>query len=330
MITVAVPAYQAPRLLHSGHINSILASSLTRQWFNAKLAQEVRVGSISRIITTASGVRLSTRYTLQSRPDQAPTVVLLHGWLGCSESPYIVSLTHALTRQGFNVVRINFRDHGYSEHLNPEVFHSCRLNEMIEACEYVQRELPKQHLSLVGFSLGANFALRINADSDPDRLHLHRVISVCPVLSAENSLIALENGPALYQHYFIYRWRQILRRKERAFPELYAKNNLAQIQYLRGCTDYLVQRCTNFADLTQYMDGYSIVGDRLHKLQAPSHIILAKDDPIIPWQDHQQLAANKKLNIYLSEQGGHCGFLNATLHSPWLDQYCLQLLATKV
>lgn len=288
----------------------------------------MRASSVSRIITTASGVRLTASYSLQNQPKKAATVVLLHGWLGCSESPYIVSLSHALIGQGFNVVRINFRDHGYSEQLNPEVFHSCRLDEMIEACEHVQQELPEQPLSLVGFSLGANFVLRINADSDPSRLRLHRVISFCPVLSAENSLIALENGPALYRRYFMYRWRQILRRKERAFPQLYAKNKLAQIQDLRSGTDYLVQRCTDFADLTQYMDGYSVVGDRLRQLQTHCHIVLAKDDPIIPWQDHKQLAASQNLEIYLSEHGGHCGFLDVRLSSPWLDQYCLDALTS--
>ena len=126
----------------------------------------------------------------------------------------------------------------------------------------------------------------------------------------------------------MYRWRQILRRKERAFPQLYAKNKLAQIQNLRSGTDYLVQCCTDFADLTQYMDGYSVVGNRLHQLQAHCHIVLAKDDPIIPWQDHTCLATSQNLEVHLSQHGGHCGFLNARFASPWIDQYCLDVLTT--
>jgi|TARA_B110000977_G_scaffold78491_1_gene105623 predicted alpha/beta-fold hydrolase len=299
-----------------------------RRWCDPSRVRELRSSSVKRTLTTASGVHLKVSYNLQKQPEKAATVILLHGWLGSSESPYIVSLSQALLSQGFNVIRLNFRDHGHTEALNPEVFHSCRLQEMIEACEYIQQQFPKQALSLIGFSLGANFVLRINADSDPSHLRLHRVISFCPVLSAENSLLALESGPELYRRYFMYRWRQILRRKEQAFPKLYAKNKLAQIQDLRSGTDYLVQHCTDFTDLKQYMDGYSVIGDRLQQLQTQCHIVLAKDDPIIPWRDHQKLATSHKLEVYISEHGGHCGFLDARLGSPWIDQYCLDVLSS--
>ena len=35
--------------------------------------------------------------------------------------------------RGYDVVRLNLRDHGDSHHLNPEIFHSCRIAEVVGA-----------------------------------------------------------------------------------------------------------------------------------------------------------------------------------------------------
>ena len=67
-------------------------------------------------------------------------MVLLHGWEGSAESLYVLSLAQLLYQQGFEIVRLNLRDHGETHHLNRELFHSCRLPEVVGAVRTLQRQ----------------------------------------------------------------------------------------------------------------------------------------------------------------------------------------------
>jgi len=57
------------------------------------------------------------------------------------------------------------RDHGDTHHLNRELFHSCRLPEVIGAVRALQQHFAGTALQLVGFSLGGNFMLRVAAQA---------------------------------------------------------------------------------------------------------------------------------------------------------------------
>jgi hypothetical protein len=52
---------------------------------------------------------------------------------------------------------------------------------------------------------------------------------------------------------------------------------------IRALTAWLVERHTSFGSLQAYFDGYSIAGDRLSSLQVPADILMAQDDPVIPY-----------------------------------------------
>lgn len=317
--------YIAKGWLRNPNINTILSSSVLRKLkLNASERNFLNQSQL-RVINAGKGIRLNTKFTTQPDPT-APVIILLHGWLGCAESRYLVSLGSFLFAQGFHVVRLNFRDHGFSEHLNEELFHSCRLQEVIDACISIQNEFNQQTVSIVGFSLGGNFALRINANSSRTSLNIHKTISFCPVMDPGNTLNALEKAYPAYSQYFIRLWKSSFKRKISAFPETYSKTLLKEFKSLRTATERLAVDFAGYDNLQSYLQGYSITGERLHSLQAPADIILAKDDPIIPWHDHLKLAHSPRLSITHCLHGGHCGFLSPNLRSPWLNQFSLQAL----
>lgn len=320
-------AYAAKGLLRNGHTNSVLAGSPAR-----KLVVQHRHGQFQQqakkeIIHAGDDIRLAAVFNLQNQSN-APTVILLHGWLGCADSLYLISLGDFLYQNGFNVVRLNFRDHGDSHALNAELFHSCRIQEVIDVCISIQQMFPDAPMSLIGFSLGGNFALRVNALTSAEQLNIYRTIAFCPVIDPLNTLIALENSFLVYRNYFMQRWKVSFNKKVASFPHLYSKETFKSFHSLRDATENLATHYAGFDSLESYLTGYSIAGNRLSTLHAPSQVILAKDDPIIPWQDQNKLASSKQLDIYLSEHGGHCGFLAADLTSPWIDQFTLEYLAS--
>ena len=63
--------------------------------------------------------------------------------------------------RGFDVFRLNFRDHGDTHHLNEGLFHSNRIDEVVRAAVALSERYPIRPLVAAGYSLGGNFALRM-------------------------------------------------------------------------------------------------------------------------------------------------------------------------
>jgi len=315
--------FRPPSWLANPHVQSIFPSLPFRRPGVERRCRGLLAASREEILDCGDGVRLlAKRATQQSRdrPEAARVAVLLHGWEGSSESLYILSLGQYLWEQGFEVVRLNLRDHGASHHLNPEIFHSCRIREVVGAVQRLQQLKPAQRLNLVGFSLGGNFCLRVGARAAEAGLALEQVVAVCPVLDPEHTLLQLEHGWALYREYFVWKWRRSLRLKQAAWPQLYDLREALALDNLTDMTDHLVCRYGGYPSLEAYLRGYAIVGDVLESLVHPARIISAADDPIIPAADLARLARPPALSITCTALGGHCGFYDGRGGLTWIER----------
>jgi predicted alpha/beta-fold hydrolase len=207
------------------------------------------------------------------------------------------------------VFRLNFRDHGDTHHLNPGIFHSCRLDEVIHALRDLQDRLAAAHWCLGGYSLGGNFSIRVALKAEESGLNLARVVAVCPVINPANAMIAMEQGIRFYERYFERKWSRSLRIKQACFNDLYGDEKWYDIRGLRERTHYLATRHAGFESAEAYFDGYSIAQQRLAPLRIPSTILTAADDPVVPVGDFKDLPQNPVLELLISRYGGHCGFL---------------------
>lgn len=322
-------AFAPPAWLAHPHVQSVLPSLRLRRPLLARRAARMLACDRVHVLDCGEGVRLIGHHASHAAAGEAPArdlVILLHGWEGSAESLYVLSLGSHLFELGCDVFRLNFRDHGPSHHLNPEIFHSCRIAEVVGAVHCVQSMFPKQRLTIAGFSLGGNFALRVAVRAPARGIRLEQAIAVCPVLSPHSTMAALENGWFVYQRYFIAKWKRSLEIKQRHFPELYDFRPILAQHSLRAMTEMLVERYSEFPDLDAYLNGYSIVGDALAALEVPSRILFALDDPIIPARDLPALARTPRLEVLESARGGHCGFMDR-LHGPsWADRQVAALM----
>ena len=250
--------------------------------------------------------------------------VLLHGWEGSSDSLYLLSVAQLLHERGFTVVRLNLRDHGGSHALNRELFHSCRIAEVVGAVGRLQVLYPDASLSLAGFSLGGNFCLRIGARAPHAGIRIARIVAVCPVIDPATTLAALERGSAMYRQYFLFKWRRSLRAKQLAWPDTYDFGELLADPSLTAMTEHMVLKYTGFPDLASYLRGYAITGDALAMLEAPAHLITAGDDPMILAHDLDRLARPPSLQLTVTPRGGHCGFIDAFSGPSWIDRMIAQ------
>lgn len=309
-------------LLRNPHLQSVLASSGLRRWRLTDAARAVDNGASEHLLDCGEGVRLQGFLTRQHRArDAQGLVVLLHGWEGSARSSYVVQTGARLLAEGFDVFRLNFRDHGDTHHLNRGLFHSCRIDEVVGAVRAVEREFAPRALAIAGFSLGGNFALRV-ALRAPDVLRY--ALAVCPVVSPAAGLFGLETGPWFYQRYFLHKWRASLRRKRELFPEVdwFAPADL--IGNLRELTRALVLRHTGYGSLENYLDGYSIAGARLQGLRIPATILTSADDPVIPIADFHALELPPHVELDIATHGGHCGFIRDLSLRSFTGDYIAQ------
>jgi uncharacterized protein len=337
--------FRPPPWLANRHVQSILPSlPVRRRRLGARL-RPVLEASRAMVLDCGDGVRLQAFLASPARragsrtagsagsagairdPADSRVAVLLHGWEGSADSVYVLSLAQQLYERGFDVLRLNLRDHGDTQHLNRELFHSCRLPEVIGAMRCVQAQFPGKPLHLAGFSLGGNFMLRVAAQAQDAGLRIAKVVAVSPVLDPEATLDALEGGFSAYHRYFIRRWTRSLLLKQSAWPGDYDFSELLRTGSVRRMTAELVRRFTQFASLEEYLRGYAIVGPRLARLSIPATLITALDDPIIPARDLERLAPSAALRVIVTRRGGHCGFLERLSAWTWAERRAVEELA---
>jgi predicted alpha/beta-fold hydrolase len=301
-------AFSPPWGLRSGHLQSLLSSSAVRRRLVLRRSEALRSAGEVWTLDGGEGIRLQGLYSRQPGRSRG-LAVILHGWEGSVNSNYVLANGARLFGAGFDVFRLNFRDHGDTHHLNPEIFHSCRLDEVVHALADLQERAGSRRWFLAGYSLGGNFSMRVGLRAAGAGLRIGRIVAVCPVIDPANAMLAMEQGVGFYERYFERKWSRSLRIKRACFPELYAGEDWHEIRGLRQRTHYLATRHAGFESADAYFEGYSIAGDRLRSLTVPSTILTAADDPVVPVGDFRALPDNPQLELIVTRHGGHCGFL---------------------
>ena len=324
MLTAA--DYQPPRWLRNPHLQSMLSSSRLRLQRGLLLLAATGAVSEEMILDGGEGVRLQGWHSHVEGREPRGIALLLHGWEGSAESSYMRMAAARMLEQGFDVVRLNFRDHGNTHHLNPGIFHSNLIDEVVHAAGDVAQRWPHLPLVAAGYSLGGNFVLRLALRAPAAGVPLLRVASVCPVLDPALTMESIENGPAMYDWYFRRKWTVSLRRKRDLFPELSDCDDRVLKLDIRALTAWLVERHTTFGSLQAYFDGYSIAGDRLSGLQVPADILMAQDDPVIPYSTFRDWQLPRQAHLETACWGGHCGFLENWRGDGFSERWVAQRL----
>jgi uncharacterized protein len=318
----AEPAFQPRRWLRGPHFQTILPNWPPRRARVERRALPMVASSEELLLDCGDGVTLQSFHASPAKRGHEPgkrLVVILHGWEGSSDSTYMLSLAQTAFAAGCETVRLNLRDHGATHHLNKDLFHSCRLSEVVGAVRALATKFPGLPMVLAGFSLGGNFMLRVAAHREARDLPIQRVFAVSPVLDPAVTMETLERGFPVYHSYFVRKWSRSLAKKQLAWPDHYDFDALLRVKSLRYMTNELVLKHTDYPTMSDYLAGYAITGDRLATLAAPATVLTSLDDPIIDNKDLARLARSPHLDIVTTARGGHCGFIENLGDSTWVD-----------
>lgn len=304
-----------PWLLRPAGVQTMLASAGLRAWGQNPMVNAAR----ETILTTREGIRLLGYHSRHSRGRSKGLVILLHGWEGSSDSTYIRTTGRYLYQRGFDVFRLNFRDHGPSHHLNTGIFYAVLLDEVFDAVSQICAAVFPTACFLVGFSLGGNFALRIARKCAAQPIGgLNQVVAISPVLDPDKATDRIDNSPFILK-YFLKKWRRSLTIKQNLYPENYDFSSLLTINNIREMTQRLLARYSAYDGAKAYFKMYTLVDGQLRDILVPTTIITAQDDPIIPVEDFYGLHTSKATRLIIQPFGGHNGFLESWRLNGWYE-----------
>lgn len=313
-----------PLLLRSCNLQTTLASLKPRKLLAVHRASRLLQNSRTMVLDCGEGIRLLGAIS-EGAGNTKGLVILIHGWEGSIDSAYILSAGAWLFNHGYNVFRLNLRDHGRSHHLNRELFNSARLAEVVNGIREIHRIFPHDRNFLSGFSLGGNFCLRVGLVAPAARLNLNAIVVVCPLIDPAATTRNLQENHPVYHRYFVRKWKRSLALKFDLFPDLDDREYFLGLNSLRELHNHFVPRHTAYRTTQDYFRAYHISPEQLAQMAIPTRIIAAADDPIIERADIEGLARTDNLSIDLLNYGGHCGFLkNYRLHC-WVDERLCQI-----
>jgi predicted alpha/beta-fold hydrolase len=247
----------------------------------------------------------------QRERDAHLTLVGLHGLEGSSTAHYMRGIAHKALRAGLNVVLLNQRNCGGTEHLGPGLYHS----GLTEDAALVINTLAREGLDRVvvgGYSLGGNLALKLAGEHTPTELPtLKGICAVSPVLELEQCVRALERrSNVIYQWNFVRNLKARMRRKDRCWPGRFQLDALSRVRTVRQFDAVYTAPHFGFGTAEQYYH-HAAAMRVIDRIQIPALIITAADDPFVPLDAFREpaLTGNPHISLMVTEHGGHCGFL---------------------
>ena len=326
MSTIAKNTFSPPPVLKNAHVQSIFNSVGPRKFRAKRIAK--KLNSKPLILSTPLDIQLTAEFDrcedVCRGISKNAVVILLHGWEGSSQSAYQVTTAHYLLNHGYDVLRLNLRDHGDSHHLNKEMFNSTMIEEVGDAIASFLKEYKYPNVFLAGFSLGGNFTLRITADR-AEELTLKAAVGICPPVDPNNAMFALNNSLFIYELYFFRRWTRSIQKKQKYFPDSDFGAELKKVKTLDDVNNTFIPKYTPFDDAQSYFASYALTGDRLKELAIPAYLIASKDDPILPIEDIAKIIKPKNLIVEIQENGGHCGFIQDLSAHSWVEPRLVEI-----
>ena len=264
-----------------------------------------------------SGTQIRGDCHWQPNPPNHPTLLLLHGLEGSSDSDYILGAAEKAFAAGFNVLRLNQRNCGGTEHLTETLYHSGRSADFRAiVLELIERDgLPE--IFFAGFSMGGNLALKMAGefgDAAPPRLR--GIVAVAPCLHLAACADALgEPRNFLYNRHFMQRLKRRMRYKAALFPDIYLTDGLRaalrRVRNVREFDDAITARFCGFEGAADYYARSSAM-HVLEAIRVPTLILTAQDDPFVPFAIFEiaALRENPDIQFVAPQHGGHIAFIS--------------------
>jgi len=296
--------FRARRFLGGGHVQTIASFLLPRR---------IRVPkSEEQLIEVEPGIHVLCHCHWQADRHSALTVIVVHGLEGSTESKYMLGVAEKGFAGGMNVVRMNQRTCGGTDHLAPTLYHSGRSGDVMAVAKALIENDGISRFALCGFSMGGNIVLKTAGEWGTNGPHEFRgVAAVCPAMDLAASADALHRPVnRLYEQYFLWKLKARMRNKSQCFPGQYDLSRLLGLKSLRDFDDKVTAFYCGFSGAVDYY-ARAAAANVVDKIAVPTYILYARNDPFIRVtpETRRKVERNPNITFVETEDGGHCSFL---------------------
>ncbi len=271
-------------------------------------------GDENRLFQVEPDSSVLARCRWQPKRAEHPTLVMWHGMEGSIASAYMLTTANKAFRAGFNVVRVNMRNCGGTEHLTPTLYHGGMSGDLRAVLDELINRDQLPQLFVAGFSLGGNKVLKLAGEyGDDPPTEIKAICAVSPSIdlrAGSDSLMRRRNW--IYQKDFLYYLKRRIKLKERLFPDLYDSTGLGGIQTIRQFDARYIAPAFGFENVNDY---YAKASSRplIGRIRIPTLIIHAVDDPFTPFAPLRDSSTKANSYVLLLEttRGGHVAFMSA-------------------
>lgn len=252
------------------------------------------------------------------------TFVLVHGLEGSSDGGYMQSMAWNALEAGFAVHRVNIRGCGGTEGWCQTLYHAGLTSDLRAYLESLRDPGP---ITLVGYSLGGNVSLKLAGELGSGLLH--SVAAVSTPLDLAACVVALgKRANFIYQQRFVSRMRDRLAERRRLQPEafepIFQRTDVSAIRTVFEFDDRITAPHFGFGNAPNYYKTQSSQGF-LKQIAAPTLLLTAQDDPLVPFSiySHPAIAQNPHIQLLAPQHGGHVAFLARETPRFWADEAIL-------
>jgi uncharacterized protein len=271
-------------------------------------------GDEERLFEVGPGTKVVARCRWQRSRRECPTLLMWHGIEGSTRSAYMLMTAARAFSAGFNVVRVNIRNCGGTEHLTPTLYHGGMSGDARAVIDELINKDGLSRLVIAGFSLGGNKVLKLAgeyAEGPPAQLVGVAAISPSVNLRASSDRLMLARN-WIYHQDFLYYLKRRIKTKQKLFPDLYQMNGLRHVRTIRQYDQAYIAPAFGFRDVDDYYAKASSL-PYIKRIRIPTLIIHAQDDPFVPFEPLRDpsIAGNPHVLLLAPERGGHVAFISA-------------------
>ena len=206
------------------------------------------------------------------------------------------------------VVRLDLRGTGAGFRLARASYNAGCSADVRVALEAMHRLAPQSPLWLAGVSLGANVSLKLAGEAaDRPVPGLAKVATIAPPVDLAECIRSIEHPRnRLYEMHFLRDLVREARLRAHLFRE--PRPPFPRRLSLRIFDDLYTAPRGGFRDAEDYYTRSSSA-QFVPRVQLPTLILTARDDPFVMWQPIARLPCPANVEVRITDHGGHVGYL---------------------
>ncbi len=258
----------------------------------------------------------------------APTVLVLHGLEGSSDSSYVLETVRLVAERGWSAVALNHRSCSGEPNRLALSYNSGFIDDAL----FVAKRLASPRYA-IGFSLGGSILLNLLARAGRES-GLDAAVAIGTPYDLATCAACIDSGRGMalvYQQRFLGTLKRKALEKARRFPGALDPKRIRAVRSLRDFDDCVTAPLHGFKDAADYYARCS-TAPLVERIEVPTLLLSAEDDPIAPARTLPESAeASQALHVVRARHGGHVGFVAGSPFSPrwWAEEKAVAWLAAR-